>query len=1447
MKIYPNSPYYDDFDETKKFYRILFKPGLPVQARELTQLQTLIQGQVERFGKNIFKEGSIVIPGAQTYDTAYKFVKLQTTYNSVNADDVIDNLVGSVIIGRTTGVRAKVINYAVATETDPPTIFVKYLNQGTSGTSTAFANDEIIDNQAVTISVRAATSSATGTGTAFSIGSGALFVKGSFVYFSEQTLIVSKYTQPTNTIIGFEITETVVTSDDDETLLDPAVGSSNYFAPGADRYQINLDLGTREFTPLSTDDPNFVEIVRVEDGEIIRQVLNSEYNILQDTLARRTYDESGDYVVRPFRLKLKEHLRTTNANSIVTLQDGFYTAAQGGNSDLFISVLTPGKAYVKGYEIDSIRTKYANVAKARDFVSVNNGTVATPFGNYVFVKNINSVPSTLANLPKIELYNQYNITPGTVNGTKVGTARVRHIEYYSGTIGSATAVYKVFLFDIQIDTGFTFADDAKQLYFNNTTIEDFTADIDPTLTTLTGTVTTLTTSNAITGSGTLFSSELEAGDYITINSETLRIMDVASNFSANVTPRPSANVSGRTYQLQTATVNDADKNVYVFPFPYSTIKSVDTTNTETIYSARRVYSRTLSSNAVSITAGTDEVFSGFSTDNYSLVVVSGGSAGTYVDLTGKVTRSGSPTGKTITFDLTGTGFTNEDVIITTTVQKTVSAADRKLKTLVTGQTVDYTSRADCENTIISLQKADVYRLANVRMSANAFGTAYSASNSIDITDRFELDNGQRSTFYDVGKINLKSGQPKPTGPIRINFDYFTHGTGDYFSVNSYGDIDYGNIGSITVGDTTYQLRDCLDFRSRIDDTGSNFTGTGSSVSEFPDFENDVITDYQYYLPRIDKLVLDRTGRVRVVNGVSSLSPQEPPTPDDAMALYVLKQNAYVFNLTNDIEVIPVDNKRYSMRDIGRIENRVKNLEYYTSLSLLEKDVQLYQVKDSLGFDRFKNGFLVDSFKGHGIGDSRNPDYSVAIDFSKNEARPLCDTKIVAVQEEATTTADRTANNYVKVGDIITLPYTEEAFITNVKSSKTANLNPFNMVTFTGTITLDPPSDIWYDQNRLPDVYRNVEGNYSTLVAEAQARGTFGTVWGNWRDVHYGNGGSELIQQREGIEYNVVETVDTSTNNDIVVSKSIIPKMRDASISFTATGLKPNTRLYAYFNGLSVDNFITLPATTSNATLIVNSIGNIGNVIITDSNGTASGTFLYSAGVFDLNTGTYKFRLLDVPNNDVANADVVSETLFTSSGELRNIQNEIISTRNAILDNRTVSDTRSIYVGAPPSSGGGEVEVYVPPQTRGPTFIDIIYEYAFGRTPDAEGYEYWSRVADERGITAATLQGATVSTEFIQPGGGINSSNDGLTPNIPASYNADAFKVYDFVNTIVGVGLNNMEDVNPSGALNVHQVNGATGELAVQLTSIQIATAVANPDYPGAYWSPTVSQAVNQVY
>ena len=51
------APYFDDFESGKDFHKVLFKPGYPVQARELSTLQSILQNQIEKFGQHFFKRG----------------------------------------------------------------------------------------------------------------------------------------------------------------------------------------------------------------------------------------------------------------------------------------------------------------------------------------------------------------------------------------------------------------------------------------------------------------------------------------------------------------------------------------------------------------------------------------------------------------------------------------------------------------------------------------------------------------------------------------------------------------------------------------------------------------------------------------------------------------------------------------------------------------------------------------------------------------------------------------------------------------------------------------------------------------------------------------------------------------------------------------------------------------------------------------------------------------------------------------------------------------------------------------------------------------------------------------------------------------------------------------------------------------------------------------------
>ena len=138
------APYYDDFDEDKKFLRILFRPGYSIQARELTQAQTILQKQVSRLGNYVFKNNSRVIPGELKRVTCYS-IKLQPTEvdTGVNLDTFLPAVYNVQLTGETTGVKATVVLGEASTIAgDPPLLHIDYTTAGKNG-ETTFSQNEV--------------------------------------------------------------------------------------------------------------------------------------------------------------------------------------------------------------------------------------------------------------------------------------------------------------------------------------------------------------------------------------------------------------------------------------------------------------------------------------------------------------------------------------------------------------------------------------------------------------------------------------------------------------------------------------------------------------------------------------------------------------------------------------------------------------------------------------------------------------------------------------------------------------------------------------------------------------------------------------------------------------------------------------------------------------------------------------------------------------------------------------------------------------------------------------------------------------------------------------------------------------------------------------------------------------------------------------------------------
>jgi hypothetical protein len=454
------SPYFDDYAESKKFHRVLFRPAFAVQARELTQSQTILQNQIERLSDHIFEKGAMIIPGEISFDLDYYAVKLTSkTFATV------EEYIGKQITGINSGVIGICVNAVVTDGTDPDTLYVKYNKTGTDFTSLVFQNGETIQAREIGSATVLATAvvDSTTTGSAASIAQGVYYINGFHVSVTQQTLILDKYTNTPSYRIGLTIAESFVTSNEDNTLVDNAQGSSNLNAPGAHRFKIELTLSKRTIT--STEDADFVELLRLSNGIRQNQVRSTEYNVLEDTFARRTYDESGDYTVKEFDLDIREHL-------ISGTNRGIYTSGNGGVESKLAAGLSPGKAYVKGYEVETLGTTFLDVDKARDFDTQNNFNTRFDIENFVNVTNVFGSPDIGFVTGDVEAFKNINLydTATTVRGTQqstvgvtvpqIGRAKSRGFELNSGTASSfifassalTSAIYKHYLFDIEMFT-----------------------------------------------------------------------------------------------------------------------------------------------------------------------------------------------------------------------------------------------------------------------------------------------------------------------------------------------------------------------------------------------------------------------------------------------------------------------------------------------------------------------------------------------------------------------------------------------------------------------------------------------------------------------------------------------------------------------------------------------------------------------------------------------------------------------------------------------------------------------------------------------------------------------------------------------------------------------------------------------------------------------------------
>jgi hypothetical protein len=1270
-------PYYDDFDPSKHFHRILFKPGYAVQARELTQSQTILQDQITKFANNLFTQNTPITGGKVTINTDCYYLKLNTQFGG--NDIVAQNFLNKTVIDDTGTVLAKVIATAEGSVTDPPTLIVSYISgiRFTDGMTVSTIDGTNI--QATTIGTAGGTT-CTGKSSTASISEGVFYIVngysvsgtqnadgtyskysiGNFVTVSPQTVILDKYSSSPSYRVGLSITETITDYIDDPSLLDPAVGASNYQAPGADRYTIILTLITLPLT-VGNDD-QFIELMRIQNGSIIRQVDGTVYSVIDDYFAKRTYDTNGDYVVNDFKLTPKSN--TTNQ---------YYDVS-----------ISKGVAYVRGYRLENQSDYIVSGTRARDTAAVNNNPVSIEYGNFFYVSNVKGSSSNglfdFTTYPSIDLHtvdaaNIVSANVNTYNSTKVGTARIRGLDYSSFKTSAANTsgyIYKAYISDL---TSTILSSNANTA--TTTTISFY----DPS-----GKFST--TSNAYLNTVITIDSGTSKGDSRSIVSYNGATKTATVNQPFSITPDKTSNVSLRF------SVSDIDSLVSANP-AYSVVSSaaIDDTGrlngipgaatllqdpgysnlifdlgqpyvantTDTSYSTTKTFRSKSFSGAGQITIaltlpsslnfkGTGTLSSSEVLNYFTIVNRSNGQILNWTGAGNTISISANKLTATVSSTTLSTPLVVDVIASISAINADDTSYVLKAKNLVTGNTliatgtggtsvntysyIDLTNgQTYIENAGIvsygnkqSLYVSDVKKIRKI-IETKDIGTpptvAMLSSSAYDITSYFSFDNGQRDSYYDHASITLKPGAPKPKGNILVVYDFYSHSGGDgYFSVMSYlspvssKPESYAEIPVyVAQNGLQYRLSDCADFRPTRQDATTQFifdytTDPASTDSGIyiPDNLSTYTSDYAYYLGKKALIVLSKDKNFELIQGSSSVNPVFPTGPEGSLVLGKISLDPYTAYLPNEapagispnLSIETVQHRRWAMQDISSLNTRVNNLEYYTSLSLLESKASSLQVKDVNGLNRFKNGILVDDFSSSSVSDTSNPNFSCAVDKVLRKVTPektvqnypLINSVVQSTMGKFSNSS--LAYNISKVNQssyIFTLPYTTSNIIVQQIASSTLSVNPFNVTEREGVLDITPPMDNWIDNTRAPDlvlvdkdlqifqqsntvnvlsqsnwqVIPGTENTTTTTTTQGRTTTTTTTVTGNQSQTTTLGSYSKI-------------TNTYSLNNNFITDISIQPFIRPQQILVRGLGLKVNTPMKAWFDGQDVSQYMTQPDT-----------------------------------------------------------------------------------------------------------------------------------------------------------------------------------------------------------------------------------------------------------------------------
>ncbi len=1455
------APFWDDFDDSKSYHRILFRPGVPVQARELTQAQTILQNQIEKFGENIFRDGTIIKGCTFTHDSAYFYIKLLD--NQTDGQPLNPSMFANTVLVNSANVHGLVVNFVDGLESQNPllnTLYIKYLNTGVDGTrnfnpgevvsaynqdnrievvnvantGTGYSNSDTLiftsntgtgasarivtdtvgrvqdvvilaggKNYTAGVTVAVANSSGgtangsgavvtatpliaqmsiasntfsaeapanvefrtVGSGYALNVSEGIIFQKGFFIQVAPQTVVVSRYNSiPDDLTVGFTTGESVVNNSVDVTLLDNAQGEPNFSAPGAFRLKM-----TPKLTVLSKDvaaaSNTFLSLVSFDEGRVIQARTSSDYNIIGNELARRTSEESGNYVVNPFTM---------------------YTDDIASNTTHIQLRTSSGLAYVNGYRVEQLDTNSMGMRRGTDVRSVENVTISTNYSNHVLSFDLQgTIPFQTAS--QVSLRSLASTGRAAAAGVELGTAKVRAVVYDSGLPGDPAAVYRLYLFDIQLAAGSRFADVRSIFYTGGVATDNAAASL------------VLETGKAVLKEPSLAAAVFPLGRKAikTIrdtdnNNDTNYIYtttDTGVNFSTSGTLQK--NLSGNDRFPYNGTLNDIEERDFIFIARNAANSSVSGAGT---LSSPGGVSNTVTGVGTSFqayyTVGDHAIFATSEVrriveiaNNTSMTidrpVVAATSAVAHckhfpayvpIPFTNRAARTITVSGgqQTLTAAM-GHGL-NPALNVSAVYNIQRSGALQLTKNFNKSVVVKIATGTTIKNQQWCLGVPDAVSLISVTRTHQPDYV----TDAIDVTEHFQLLDGQMDTHYGLSAV-----QKKATSDLvmldnqfyLIRFSCFTHtNTGGgigFFTVDSYPVDDTANtyadsiktyqipvFASPTSG-SSYDLRDSVDFRPVVANTANVATSIDTAtvnpaatetfaVGEkfFPAPNKNFMADLQYYVGRYDKLLIASTGQFMIVEGTATESPYPPQDQDGAMTLATVavppyptlstKTGTYAKRPDYTIKVTTKQTRRYTMSDIGKIDNRIQRLEYYTALNLLEKQTTDLNIPSSVdGLDRFKNGIFVDPFTDFSVGNVIDGEFTAGIDEVAGELIPR-------FQQAKFDLGVGSVANTTVTGSLVTLPYTSTTLMSQPYANRVRNCVE-NFWSFKGKLTMVPSYDNFYEVRSAP------QNNMSLTIDTASATLALVNELNNIRSINQpvtvatsttnsGQGLVGTVTSSNGAGTTTTQTFESSQTTtttqahsilngstresteivgDFVTDISFSPFMSEQAIHFRATGLKPGSHMFAYFDKVNVSSRIR-PAIynaardpNGNNTGAWEPYGQVGQVMVVTATGEVAGIFYMPASTFFV--GDRELKLLDV------NALVSESSASTSAADTfhgynfsASKSNLIVSTRAPIIDTSTSytstttttrsTEDRSTFVPAPP-----------PPPEPEPQFPPIVFD------------------------------------------------------------------------------------------------------------------------------------------